>query len=67
MARTYIEDLQSRIGEEVTISGWLYHKRSSGKVRFLVVRDGTGILQCVMVKGAVPEESFEAFDRLTRL
>ena len=67
MARTYIEDLQKLpAGEEVTIRGWLTHKRSSGKVRFLVVRDGTGLLQCVMVKGMVPDASFEAFDVLTQ-
>ena len=67
MARTYIEDLQKLpAGEEVTIRGWLTHKRSSGKVRFLVVRDGSGLLQCVMVKGMVPDASFEAFDALTQ-
>ena len=66
MPRTYIEDLSKHVGEEVTISGWLNHKRSSGKVRFLVVRDGTGLLQCVMVKSAVPEEVFNAFDSLTQ-
>ncbi len=49
----------------VTIRGWLYHLRSSGKVRFLVVRDGTGLAQGVLVKGALPEEDFQQFDRLT--
>jgi asparaginyl-tRNA synthetase len=67
MSRTYIEDLhQLPAGEEVTIRGWLYHKRSSGKIRFLVLRDGTGLLQGVMVKGMVPEAAFEAFDALTQ-
>jgi asparaginyl-tRNA synthetase len=66
MNRVYIEELHDHIGEEVTISGWVFHKRSSGKIRFLVVRDGTGMLQCVMVKGAVPESTFNAFDGLTQ-
>ena len=66
MTRTYIEDLSKHIGEEVTLQGWLYHKRSSGKIRFLVVRDGTGIAQCVVVKNNVSEEAFNACDTLTQ-
>ncbi len=66
MARIYIEDLKDHVGEEISISGWLYHKRSSGKIRFLLVRDGTGVLQCVMVKGGVPEEVFNYFDTLSQ-
>ena len=46
--------------------GWLYNKRSSGKVRFLILRDGTGLVQGVMVKGKIPEADFTAFDRLTQ-
>jgi len=66
MARICIEDLSGHAGETVTIRGWLYHKRSSGKIRFLVVRDGTGILQCVMAKGAVSDDLFGLFDALTQ-
>jgi asparaginyl-tRNA synthetase len=66
MTRTYIEDLSRHVGEEVTINGWLYHKRSSGKVRFLVVRDGTGTVQCVMMKGGISEDVFNTFDTLTQ-
>ncbi len=66
MSRIYIEDLHRHVGEEVTIRGWLYHKRSSGKIRFLVVRDGTGLLQCVMVKANVTEEVFALSDALTQ-
>jgi len=62
MARIYIAELGTHVGEEIPISGWLYHKRSSGKVRFLVLRDGTGLLQCVMVKGMVAEEVFNQFE-----
>jgi asparaginyl-tRNA synthetase len=66
MKRVYVDDLGKHVGEEVTLRGWLYHKRSSGKVRFLLLRDGTGILQGVMVKGGVSEEIFMRFDALTQ-
>ena len=66
MDRIYIEDLPAHEGETVTINGWLYNKRSSGKIRFPVLRDGTGYLQGVMVKGSVPEEVFARFDQLTQ-
>jgi asparaginyl-tRNA synthetase len=52
--------------QEVTIRGWLVHKRSSGRVRFLVLRDGTGILQAVMVKNKVTAEVFDLFDQLSQ-
>jgi asparaginyl-tRNA synthetase len=66
MKRFYIEDLSKHVGEEVTIRGWLYNKRSSGKIRFLLVRDGTGIVQCVLASGDVPEAAFNSFDGLTQ-
>lgn len=66
MKRVYIENLNDHVGEVAELHGWLYHKRSSGKVRFLVMRDGTGILQGVMVKGGVSDEIFEKFDALTQ-
>ena len=66
MSRIYIEDLKSHVGEEVTLRGWLYHKRSGGKIRFIVLRDGTGLMQGVLVKGNIPEEAFAAFDQLTQ-
>jgi asparaginyl-tRNA synthetase len=66
MNRVYIEHLGNHIGEVVTLRGWLYNKRSSGKVRFLLMRDGTGVLQGVMVKGGVSDEIFERFDALTQ-
>ena len=61
----YIEDLPNKVGQEITVRGWLYNKRSSGKVRFLILRDGTGLVQGVMVKGKIPEADFTSFDRLT--
>ncbi len=50
MSQTYIDQLKDHIGESVTLKGWLYNKRSSGKLVFLQLRDGTGIVQCVVFK-----------------
>jgi asparaginyl-tRNA synthetase len=66
MSHTYIEDLAKHVGEEVVLKGWLYNKRSSGKIRFLVMRDGSGIVQGVVVKANVSEEVFNRFDQLTQ-
>jgi asparaginyl-tRNA synthetase len=60
MKQTYINELQDKIGEAVTLKGWLYNSRSSGKLVFPQLRDGTGIVQCVVFKGNVSEEVFEA-------
>ncbi len=59
-----IKDLGEFVGQEVTLKGWLYNKRSSGKVKFIILRDGTGLLQCVYFKGNVSEEVFNLADRL---
>ena len=64
--KIYIKDLSKHIGEEVTLKGWLYNKRSSGKVKFLILRDGTGYLQCIVFKGNVTPEVFEAADELNQ-
>jgi asparaginyl-tRNA synthetase len=64
--RVYIENLGDHVGRDVTLQGWLYNKRSSGKIRFLLLRDGTGIIQGVLVKGQTPDESYQAFDELTQ-
>lgn len=66
MSRIYIEDLPRHEGEIVTLRGWLYNKRSSGKIKFPVMRDGTGYLQGVIVKGSVSDEVFARFDELTQ-
>ena len=55
----YIEDIGKHEGEDVTIKGWLHNRRSSGKIHFLIVRDGTGFIQAVMSKAAVGEEPFK--------
>ncbi|HEC03235.1 MAG TPA: asparagine--tRNA ligase, partial [Phycisphaerales bacterium] len=50
--------------QEVTLSGWLYNRRGSGKLQFLIVRDGTGLCQCIVEKGKVPDELFEQLKHL---
>ena len=60
----YINELKDHVGQEVTLSGWLYNSRASGKIQFLIVRDGTGLCQCIVEKGKVPDELFEQLKRL---
>jgi asparaginyl-tRNA synthetase len=62
--RVWIEEIARYDGEEVLLKGWLYNKRSSGKLHFLQVRDGTGIIQCVIFKGDVSPDLFELTDRI---
>jgi asparaginyl-tRNA synthetase len=60
-----IAELAAHAGKSVTVFGWVTHLRSSGKVAFIVMRDGTGVLQTVLVKGAVSPEVWERFAVLT--
>ncbi|MBZ0183364.1 MAG: asparagine--tRNA ligase [Melioribacteraceae bacterium] len=62
----YISDLAKFVDQEVTLQGWLYNKRSSKKVKFLILRDGTGYLQCVTFIGNVSEEVFNLADSITQ-
>src|SRR5450432_3671714 len=64
--RVTIADAGRHVGESVEIAGWLYNLRRSGKICFPQMRDGTGTLQCVAVKSALPEETFEALKDLTQ-
>ncbi|HEX9917472.1 MAG TPA: amino acid--tRNA ligase-related protein, partial [candidate division Zixibacteria bacterium] len=66
MQHYYIVDAGKYVGQEITIKGWLYNKRSSGKIHFLIIRDGTGIIQAVMSKGEVSEKVFNLYDQLTQ-
>ncbi len=66
MNHVYIDKIGEHVGETITIKGWLHNRRSSGKIHFLVVRDGTGFLQVVMGKNDVPEEVFKAADHLSQ-
>lgn len=64
MKNIYIRDLAQHVDQEITLSGWIYNKRSSGKVKFIILRDGTGYLQCVYFKGNLTEEVFNLVDKL---
>ena len=64
MAWVYIEELARHVGEEVTLRGWLYNRRSSGKVHFLLIRDGTGICQCVASRADVGDQAFATADHM---
>ena len=64
--RFYIENAHDFEGQTVTVKGWVYHKRSSGKVKFLVVRDGTGTMQSILFRGECDESSFDDFEKLTQ-
>src|SRR3989475_10826710 len=66
MNQTDIRDVFKRAGEEITIKGWLYNMRSSGKLMFPQVRDGSGIIQGVVFKKNVPEQVWNDFERLTQ-
>ena len=66
MTNVTIDTIGEHVGQSVTIHGWLHNRRSSGKIHFLVVRDGTGFLQVVMGKNDVPEETFKAADHLSQ-
>lgn len=61
-----IEKIADHVGEEVTIQGWLYAKTGKGKIQFLQVRDGTGILQAVLFRPNLSDEIFEAGKRLSQ-
>ena len=61
---TQISCLAGFQGQEVTLAGWLYQARSSGKIQFLIIRDGTGLCQCIVEKGQVPDELFDQLKHL---
>jgi asparaginyl-tRNA synthetase len=62
----YIQDIAKHDGQAVTLRGWLHNRRSSGKIHFLTLRDGTGFIQCVMTKQAAGEEAFKHADHLAQ-
>ena len=64
MQKYFIKDLGNFVDQEVILKGWLFNKRSSGKIKFLILRDGTGYLQCIYFKGNVSQEIFDMADRL---
>jgi asparaginyl-tRNA synthetase len=64
--RIRIQDAGQHVGETVEIAGWLYNLRKSGKIAFPLLRDGTGIIQCVAVKANIDEALFETLKNLTQ-
>jgi asparaginyl-tRNA synthetase len=64
--KVYIDQIGQYVGQDVVLKGWLYNKRSSGKLHFLQVRDGTGVIQCVVFKGDVSPEIFESADKVSQ-
>ncbi|HXQ35737.1 MAG TPA: OB-fold nucleic acid binding domain-containing protein, partial [Anaerolineales bacterium] len=59
-----VSQISKYVGQEVTIKGWVYNRTDKGKLVFLLVRDGSGFVQCVAFKGDLPEELFDKIMRL---
>jgi len=66
MQTCLIRDVGRHVGQTVKIGCWMYNKRSSGKIQFLQLRDGTGTIQAVVVKNEVPDDVWDACTRLTQ-
>jgi asparaginyl-tRNA synthetase len=66
MDRVYIQDMSKHVDEHVSVAGWLFNKRSSGKIHFLILRDGTGFMQAVASRSDVDEETFELLKGITQ-
>lgn len=64
--RYYVEDLAKYVGEKVELKGWAYQIRSSGKVKFLELRDGTGIVPCIFFKGECEDSALTTFEELAQ-
>jgi asparaginyl-tRNA synthetase len=66
MKQTYIAEIGNHAGQEITLKGWLYNKRSSGKLGFLEIRDGSGMMQAIVSKKDVDEATWEASEKATQ-
>ncbi|MCD6100643.1 MAG: asparagine--tRNA ligase, partial [Candidatus Marinimicrobia bacterium] len=64
MGWVYVNEISNYDGKKVTLKGWLYNKRSSGKIWFLIFRDGTGFIQCVVSRSDTDEKTFQLYDEL---
>jgi asparaginyl-tRNA synthetase len=64
--QTSVQDLSDHVGREVTLRGWLYNKRSSKGIHFIIVRDGSGVAQCVVNESDVSENAWKAADDATQ-
>ena len=66
MGCVYIQDMSKHVDQHVSVRGWLFNKRSSGKIHFLIIRDGTGFMQAVASLSDVGEETFELLRGITQ-
>jgi asparaginyl-tRNA synthetase len=66
MKNILVKNVKNSENKNVTLNGWVYNTRSSGKIGFLMLRDGTGIIQCIVVKNEVKSHVFEQFKKLTQ-
>lgn len=66
MKKVFVHKISDYVNQEVTLKGWVYNSRSSGKIGFLTFRDGFGLLQCIVAKNDVGEEKFDLFKKLTQ-
>src|SRR5262245_54704927 len=66
MKQTYISEISKHLGEKMAIKGWLYCKRSSGELAFLEIRDGTGLIQGIVSKKEVSDETWENAEKATQ-
>lgn len=64
--RYYVEDLSKYVGQKIELKGWAYQIRSSGKVKFLELRDGTGIVPCIFFKGECEDAALVTFEQLAQ-
>ena len=64
MRKIMINKIAEYSGKNITLDGWVYNSRRSGKIGFLSLRDGFGIIQCIIEKQKVGEELFESFKKL---
>lgn len=66
MEKIRVNKIENYIDQSVKIDGWVYNSRRSGKIGFLTLRDGFGLVQCIVVKNEIGEDLFENFKRLTQ-
>ncbi len=62
--KTYISELKDYVGKQVALCGWVYNSRASGKIQFIILRDGTGLCQCIAEYGKVSEKLFDELKHL---
>lgn len=64
--RYFVSDLKAQVGQTIELKGWAYNTRSSGKVKFLELRDGTGLVPCIFFRGECSDAAYELFEKVTQ-